>query len=174
MQPGRVYRRQDLSGRSTAVDRDLKTLVDGGEAEKLAWGLYCLPRKKLGGVLPPDDRELVRAFLKTDDFRLASGRVYNRKRAGDFMLGGRRFQFRVVRSYPVAPDSGGESVVRENMPLRIVSREDERSDLGFWLGKSAEERVAAVEFLREQYYALSGYKSLPRMAHAVRMRPREA
>lgn len=174
MQLGRVYRRQDLIGFSTAVDRDLKTLIDDGEVEKSAWGLYCRSHKKLGTVLPPDERELVRAFLKSDDFLLTSDLVYNHKRAGNFLLGGRRFKFHIVRSYPQTQDSGGKSVVRESMPLHIVPREDERSDLRFWLGKPAEERIGAMEFLREQYYALSGYKSLPRLAHAVQVRAREA
>ena len=172
MRPGRVYRRRELFGRSTAVDRDLKTLVDAGEVKKLAWGLYCRPRKQSGGAASPDDRELVRAFLKTGDFLIESGLVYNRKRAGKFSLGGRRFEFHIARSYPATLDTRGASDVRENRTLRIVSREEERTDLGFWLGKPATERVGAVEFLREQYYALSGYKSLPRLAHAVQMRAR--
>ena len=67
--------------------------------------------------MPPDDRELVRAFLKTDDFRLTSYNdfnslglgltqvytvyvVYNHKRTGTFTLGGKEFQFRFVPAYP--------------------------------------------------------------------------
>ena len=67
--------------------------------------------------MPPEDRELVRAFLKTDDFRLTSYSdfndlglgltqvynnyvVYNHKRAGDFKLGGKEFKFRLVPAYP--------------------------------------------------------------------------
>lgn len=173
MRPGSVYRRRELSGRSTAIDRDLKTLVDSGDVKKLAWGLYYRPCKKLGSALPPGDRQLVRAFLKTNDFSILSGVVYNHKRAGHFLLGGRRFEFHVVRSYPTAPEMDGTSVAREPLPIRIVSRKDERSDLGFWLGKPAGERVGAVESLREQYYALSGYKSLPALAHSAQVRPRE-
>jgi len=117
MQPGKVYRRQDLEGLSTAVDRDLKTLVASGEVQKLAGGLYYRPRKNPFGVTPPDDRELVRAFLKTDDFLLTSYNhfnqlslgltqvyndyvVYNHKRSGDFSLGAKRFKFRMVPAYP--------------------------------------------------------------------------
>jgi hypothetical protein len=117
MQPGQVYRRQDLEGSSTSVDRDLKTLVTGVEVQKLAGGLYYRPLKNPFGLTPPDDRELVRAFLKTDDFLLTSYnhfnqlglgltqvynnyRVYNHKRSGNFSLGGKRFDFRMVPSYP--------------------------------------------------------------------------
>ena len=117
MQLGRVYRRQDLDGLTTAVDRDLKTLVESGEVRKLGYGLYYRPRKNSFGDTPPDERELVRAFLKTDDFLLTSYNyfnqlglgltqlynnhvVYNHKRSGNFLLGGQRFRFRVVPAYP--------------------------------------------------------------------------
>lgn len=255
MRPGRVYRRQNLASISTAIDRDLKSLIDSGQARKLAGGLYCRAGANTFGAATPDEREIVRAFLKSNDFLLVSHKdfnqlglgparlfgnrvVYNRKRSGYFQLGGQRFRFRIVRAYPRSPSkeyllvdllnhagefpgdagrvieslesrphaldreklaaclarygglrarnllrgilekqaetpatagSGGVCVVRDRMPLRVVDREDPRGDLDFWLGKSAAERVAAVEFLREQYYALSGYRSLPRLAHAIRL-----
>jgi hypothetical protein len=117
MQTGQVYRRQDLEGFSTAVDRDLKTLVAGHEVQKLGGGLYYRPGKNSFGVTPPDDRGLVRAFLKTDDFLLTSYNhfnqlglgltqtynhyvVYNHKRSGDFTLAGKRFTFRLVPAFP--------------------------------------------------------------------------
>lgn len=117
MQLGKVYRRQDLKGLSTSVDRDLKSLVEKGEVRKLSGGLYYRPEKNVFGEAPPDDRELVRAFLKSDDFRLTSydqfnrlglgltqlyntAVVYNHKRSGEFRLGRRRFHFRVVPAYP--------------------------------------------------------------------------
>ncbi|MFC1522042.1 hypothetical protein ACFL6Y_06495 [Elusimicrobiota bacterium] len=117
MQPGRAYRRQDLEGFSSAVDRDLKTLVERGDVKRLAGGLYYCPRRNPFGIAPPDDRDIVRAFLKTDDFLLTSYNhfnqlglgltqvynsyvVYNHKRSGDFSLGGKRFEFRVVPEYP--------------------------------------------------------------------------
>lgn len=257
MRQGRAYRRQDLATASTAIDRDLKTLVDGGHARKLAGGLYCRTGKNPFGVEAPNENELVRAFLKSKDFLLASNEdfiqlglgparlfdnpvVYNHKRSGVYQLGGQRFRFRIVRAYPKSMSReyllvdllnhsgefpgdadrvienlksrphaldreklaaclerygrlrartllhgipakkaeeaahpagpGGESMVRDRMSLRVVDREEPRGDLDFWLGKSAAERVAAVELLREQYYALSGYRSLPRLAHAIRLR----
>ena len=60
------------------------------------------------------------------------------------------------------------------MPLRIVDKDDDRDTLQFWLGKSAQQRIDAVEFLREQYYALSGHKTIPRLAHAVQVMDRLA
>ena len=117
MLPGRVYRLKELASFSTAVDRDLKTLVAAGEVQKLAGGLYYRPRTNPFGLTPPEDREIVRAFLKTDDFLLTSYNyfnqlglgltqvyndylVYNHKRSGCFLLGGKRFKFRLVPAYP--------------------------------------------------------------------------
>ncbi len=117
MRPGRVYRRQELERFSTAVDRDLYTLVASGVVRKVASGLYSRPRENPFGHTPPDDRELVRAFLKTDDFLLTSYNhynqlglgltqvyntyvVYNHKRSGAFQLGGKHFRFRQVPAYP--------------------------------------------------------------------------
>ena len=117
MRPGRVYRRQHLKDFSTAVDRDLKSLVASRDVKKLAGGLYYRPRKNRFGDTPPDDRDLVRAFLKTADFLLTSRNhynqlglgltqvyntylVYNHKRSGDFSLGGKHFKFRLVPAYP--------------------------------------------------------------------------
>lgn len=117
MRPGRVYRRQDLKGVTTAVGRDLKTLVERGEVRKLGYGLYYRPKKNVLGDAPPVREELVRAFLKTDDFLITSYNnftnlglgltqvynaaiVYNHKRSGEFRLGGRRLQFRLVPAYP--------------------------------------------------------------------------
>ena len=90
---------------STAVDRDLKSLVASRDVKKLAGGLYYRPRKNRFGDTPPDDRDLVRAFLKRPTSCLTSRNhynqlglgltqvyntylVYNHKRSGDFSLGG--------------------------------------------------------------------------------------
>ncbi|MBI5246687.1 MAG: hypothetical protein HY923_05860 [Elusimicrobia bacterium] len=61
---------------------------------------------------------------------------------------------------------------RSRTPVRIVAKEDGRDDLRYWLGRSPAERIDAVEILREQFYALSGYKALPRLAHALRVSDR--
>jgi len=117
LQPGRVYRRVDLTRLSNAVDRHLQALVHAGDMRKLAQGLYYAPRKSVFGELPPDDAELVRGFLRDDDFLLFSPSayntvglgttqlynrtvVYNRKRHGQFRLGNREFDFRVKPRFP--------------------------------------------------------------------------
>lgn len=114
---GRVYRRADLAMLSNAVDRHLQALVQAGDLRKLAQGLYYAPRQSVFGELPPDDAELVRSFLRDDDFLLFSPSayntaglgttqlynrtmVYNRKRHGLFTLGNRVFDFRVKPRFP--------------------------------------------------------------------------
>lgn len=70
------------------------------------------------------------------------------------------------------PGPGGASVARDRAPVRMVDREEEGADLAYWLGRPPGERVAAVELLREQYYAMSGYRSLPRLARELQLKER--
>ena len=117
MKRGRVYRRDELALHSGAIDRDLKTLVELGEVKKAGAGLYYRPRLSRFGQLPAEDYELVRSFLKDDDFLLISPNVYNglgvgltqvyntiivynRRRHEHVMLDGRSFAFKRPRNYP--------------------------------------------------------------------------
>lgn len=110
LKSGHVYRRSDLELWSNAVDRHLHQLVEQGEIEKLAGGLYYVPKHSVFGKTPASDEELIRAFLKDDRFLLLSPSdyntlgvgttqlyntryVYNYKRHGDFKLGNRTFRF---------------------------------------------------------------------------------
>jgi hypothetical protein len=68
LKKGHVYRREDLLGDSNAVDRHLKQLVNAGDLEKLAQGLYYVPKSSAFGRVPPKDDELVEAFLKDENF----------------------------------------------------------------------------------------------------------
>lgn len=60
---------------------------------------------------------------------------------------------------------------QRNLALNIVSIKENR-DLEFWLSKSAEERISAVEFLRMQHYCFLGYKSIPRIVPVIHIRGR--
>lgn len=117
LRPGQVYRREDLARWSNAVDRHLQQLVTDGTLTKLAGGLYAPPKQTAFGKAPPDDSKLVASFLKDHRFLLASPNayntlgvgttqlydktvVYNHKRHGHFVLGGRKFDFRVKPSFP--------------------------------------------------------------------------
>lgn len=117
LKPGQVYRRADLAAWSNAVDRHLKQLVNEGTLRKMSPGVYAYPKKTAFGQAVPEDRKLVQAFLKTDDFLLFSPNdynrlgvgttqlynqqvVYNRKRHGHFKLGNRVFDFRMKPYFP--------------------------------------------------------------------------
>ncbi len=117
LSPGRVYRRADLAQWSKSVDRHARELVDQGVLEKLQNGMYYCPKTSVFGPVPADERELVRRFLKEDDFLLTSPNayntlglgstqlyntrvVYNRKRHGHFTLGGLNFDFRRKPRFP--------------------------------------------------------------------------
>jgi len=121
LRPGRVYRRADLAQWSKSVDRHARELVDQGVLQKLRNGLYYYPKASAFGRVPPDEKELVRTFLKEDDFLLTSPNaynalgvgttqlynsrvVYNHKRHGRFTLGGKPFEFRTEAPFPQATD----------------------------------------------------------------------
>lgn len=155
--------------------RDLERLVDFGR--KAPEGMEALPAHDL--------IRMIRSGLRMTQAQLA-------KRAGmpqshlakietgkvDVQLSTLRRIFRamscelvLVPKFQKSPQAViAERIKRAGMPLRIVDKEDDRADLRFWLGKSAAERIAAVEFLRSQLYALSGLKTLPRLAHTVQVR----
>jgi hypothetical protein len=117
LKPGNVYRRSDLEKWSKSVDRDARVLVNKGVLTKLKNGLYYYPKKSTFGEVPPEEKELVRSFLKDNNFLLTSPNVYNslglgttqlyntvvvynHKRHGKYKLGGRTFDFRRKYSFP--------------------------------------------------------------------------
>ena len=117
LRKGRVYRREDLNKWSNAIDRHLDKLLEEGVLEKLAQGLYYVPKTSVFGNVPPDENVLVRGFLKDDRFLLVSPNsynslgvgttqlynkkvVYNHKRHGKFKLGNREFEFHRKYDFP--------------------------------------------------------------------------
>lgn len=115
---GQVYRRADMSKWSASVDRHLSALVQDGTLQKLSQGLYHYPEQTAFGQAPPEDHVMVRRFLKDDRFLLTSFNaynalgvgttqlynqktVYNHKRHGEFILGGKAFSFRVKPHFPL-------------------------------------------------------------------------
>lgn len=117
LKKGHVYRREDLLISSNAVDRHLKQLLKSGVLEKLSQGLYYAPKTSIFGRLPPKEDDLVRAFLKDEEFLILSPNtynslglgttqlhnktsVYNHKRHGVFKMGNRSFEFRIKPRFP--------------------------------------------------------------------------
>jgi hypothetical protein len=117
LRPGMVYRRSELAQWSNSVDRHLKQLMDEGFLKKLRNGFYYYPRKSAFGEVPAQEKDLVRKFLKDNEFLMTSPNaynslgvgttqlynktvVYNHKRHGEFTLGGRTFDFRRKHKFP--------------------------------------------------------------------------
>ena len=90
LKPGQVYRRADLEQWSKAVDRHLQYLVKEGTLQKMSSGLYYCPEKASFGQVPPEDKEIVRAFLKSNDFLLTSPNLYNSLGVGTTQLYNKR------------------------------------------------------------------------------------
>lgn len=77
LRAGHVYRREDLTFLSNAIDRHLRELVAMGKLQKLAQGLYHAPKQSSFGPLPPTDDEVVKGFLRDKEFLVFSPSSYN-------------------------------------------------------------------------------------------------
>jgi len=49
----------------------------------------------------------------------------------------------------------------------VLNNENSAADLHYWMKKTPEERLDTVEFLREQFYAIQGYRKIPRIKKVV-------
>jgi hypothetical protein len=54
--------------------------------------------------------------------------------------------------------------------LRIIKRTEKNIDYEFWKTKTPEERLEAVELLREQCYLIQGYDQLPLIIRKISIR----
>jgi hypothetical protein len=114
---GNVYRRNNLEKWPNSVDWHLARLVNDGTLQKLSQGLYYYPKKTVFGIVPPDEKVLVRSLLKNNKFLITSPNdynrlgvgltqfynkrtVYNTKRHGEFEFGGRKFFFHIKPRFP--------------------------------------------------------------------------
>lgn len=169
LRSGKVYRREDLVASSNSIDRHLRELLDDGSLKKLAQGLYYSPRESIFGQLPPDDRELVSAFLRDDHFLIFSPSsynslglgttqlynttfVYNHKRHGVFTFGNRTFDFRVKPRFP-------EKLTEEFLLVDLLNNvnelaEDKEATLN--LAQRKKSTLGNVKFTR----ALKAYASV--------------
>jgi len=117
LEPGYIYRREDLSQWSNAVDRHLSQLQKDQTLIKLSGGMYYYPRKTVFGLAPPEEKHLIESFLKDKRFLLMNPHlynslglsttqlynatfVYNHKRHGKFRLGGRDYRFIRKNHFP--------------------------------------------------------------------------
>ena len=58
---------------------------------------------------------------------------------------------------------------RSRLRIRVLREEDEEETRLFWRMKSPEERLSAVELLREQYYVIRGYATCPSIVREFRI-----
>jgi len=49
----------------------------------------------------------------------------------------------------------------------VLENESQAADRLFWEKRTPEERLSAVEFLREQFYAIKGYATVPRLVKKI-------
>ncbi len=102
---------------STAVYRHLGKVRKAFALKKLGKGLYYVPKESKFGLVPPDDKELVKRFLMDESFLLLSPNaynslglgatqlynttwVYNHKRRGEFKFNGKTFIFKTKSAFP--------------------------------------------------------------------------
>jgi len=160
---GQVYRRSDLLPFTSAPDRDLAELVRSGILTKLTQGLYYMPRMSDFGIVPPSQTDLVKAFLKDENFLILSPNmynmlelgttqlyneriVYNHKRHGLFELGGLKFRFHRKYNFP-------KSLTKEFLLVDFLSN----------LETLAEEEDGLIENLKQKVSKLN----MPRLQTAA-------
>jgi len=119
LQWNHVYRTKYFARWGKNPARLVQRLVKEARLHELAHGLYCVLGKSRFGAVPPSDDALLRAFLESEDYvvtgppawntlglgataMFAATLVYNRKRSGKFVLGGRTFLLRRV-AFPAHP-----------------------------------------------------------------------
>ena len=54
--------------------------------------------------------------------------------------------------------------------ISIISKDADNNDHEFWKRKTPEERLSAVEFLREQCFIIQGYNHLPAIIKEISIR----
>ena len=138
IEPGQVYRRSDLEYYSSAIDRHLGILTRDGSLVKLNQGLYYAPIFSKFGMVPPEDKVLVKSFLKNSDFLMVKPNlyntlglgltqlynttwVYNHKRKGEFKLNGKTFEFKIKSSFP-------NQLTKEFLLVDLLNNLDELAD----------------------------------------------
>jgi hypothetical protein len=159
LRPGKTYRRAELCMFSKSVDRHLQQLVRNGVLKKLRTGVYYYPKISVFGEVPADDYELVRTFLRDDRFLLTSPNaynalglgttqlynklvVYNHKRHGEFVLGGRTYDFRVKHHFP------RYTINEEFLLVDLVNNVDQLAEDQETLLTRVREKALTMDFTR--------------------------
>ena len=116
LESGHIYRREDLKEFSNAVDRHIAELLERNILRQAAPGVHVCC-KRPGKATPPDEDELIKAFLRDDRYLIirrdsykavglppvsihANKTVYNHKRHGKIRLDGVQYDFKVKPHFP--------------------------------------------------------------------------
>ncbi len=163
---GQLYSWDDLKGYSNSLGRDVKRLLEEGLLNKVGPGLYLSPKKSRFGAVPATEQQLVRGFLKTDDFLLVSPNyynglglgltqlknevfVYNKKRHGAVKLSNRTYQFKLkAKDYP-------KELTKEYLLVDLVNNLDEVGESPSMLLRNIANSVQANEFNNTQLFMLA-------------------
>lgn len=171
LRAGQVYRRKDLVGYFSSVDRELGRFVQEGKLCKAAQGLYYVPKKTPFGAAPPAEQALVAKFLEDDRFlvfnpssynSLGLGTtqlynttvVYNHKRHGKFKLAGMEFDFREKPSFPTA-----KQVNREFLLVDMLNNLDQLAEDHEKVLQLVQAKLASFDAVRLQK-AVKAYGSV--------------
>ena len=155
LKPGKVYRREELGQWSNAVDRHVAELVNDGTLQKVSPGVYYYPKKSVFGNVPPDEKTLVRSFLKDGQFLITSSNaynslgvgttqlyndttVYNHKRHGKFKLGNRTFNFHIKHYFP-------KTLTKEFLLVDLVNNLDQLAEDPEEILKNVAVKVASMD-----------------------------
>jgi|CXWL01.1.fsa_nt_gi hypothetical protein len=179
LRPGAVYRTRDIGRWGANASRTAKRLVAEGLLVPLRHGLYVHPKHGRFGAVPPDDGELMRAFVggpfvftgpdrwnaldlgSTATF--AHPLVYNTKRSGLFEIGGRSFRLRRV-AFPRKPTP-------EWFAVDLLEHADQvgmdRQDLSGGLARAISDGRLDREQLRKMASRFGGVRTLALVESAI-------
>jgi hypothetical protein len=167
LEPGRIYRRKDLIQYSSNLDRYLPQLVEEGVLHKVKRGIYACPTNTAFGKALPNEQQLLKTFLRDEHFvvfslsafnalGLGTTQLYNerivvnRKRHGEFMLGGRKYFFHRRMEVPTP-----KQVTQEYFVMELLNR----------LNELAEDQEAVLAKLKDKLPELDNKKLLYAKKH---------
>lgn len=169
LKQGKIYRREELGQWSNAVDRHAAELVNDGTLQKVSPGIYYYPKKSVFGNVPPEEKALVRAFLKDGQFLITSSNaynslgvgttqlyndttVYNHKRHGKFKLGNRTFNFHMKHYFP-------DTLTKEFLLVDLVNNLDQLAEDPQEILKNVAVKVASMH-RKKLAHAIDAFASI--------------
>jgi len=183
LEPGKVYRRSCFTEMSSNLDRNLAALVRDGNLKRISKGLYLVPKQTTFGEALPEQQSLLTNFLNDDHFVVFSLNefnalglgttqlynetvVFNRKRVGEFTLGGRTYYFHRWREAP-------KKLSLEFLVVQLLNRlnslaEDRNTVLKNLKKKLASYNTRKLSYNADHYGTVSTHKLLKEMLEELK------